>query len=332
MMNRSSGMLGLPEDVLYNIFRFLDPVSLSSVCMTNSVLNRFVSENKWRIIDDSPDELKLVKVFPCTQETYKSWRYIIDLTGSVYHCYKQGKEIQEDILLAFADNSDINWTLICNGQKLSEDCLRVLHTKIPLTPLLTQQWLPINLLEEMITLYADEWNNAHWYYTFAHQKIDYPFIQKHIANVDWHAISQNKHAITVDLIVNHWQDLIWPEITKHGLIEELIEARLRYGELDLFSWINVAMHSKLSSNFIQKHFLSLPMEYLVRCQDLEEDMIQYIVHADNNYDNDVIWNTIAEFQRLSFQFISEHKNKLSLTLLIRNSKVKRFDLARCVDA
>lgn len=321
-------MINLPQDVLENILRFLDPISLSQMCQVHPMLNEIIQSNKWRIIDNSPEDLKLIKAFPATKETFNTWRYLLDLTACLSHHYENDEIISEDVLLEFIDNQDMNWALVCSHQKLSEETLRSLHPMIPLTSLLTTQELSIDLLDTIILDHQSHWNDAYWYYIFAHQKIDYSFITKYMAHVDWHAVSQNKHAITMELIANHVNNLVWPEITKHGLAEELVETRLLYGELDMFSWINIAMHSKLSTSFIQKHLLNLPVIYLVRCQDLEQDLIQYIVHADNNYDDDLMWNTIAEFQRLSFEFIYEHKNKLSLTFLIRNVKIKRFDLAR----
>lgn len=313
-------MINLPHDVLETIFSSLDPISLSNMCIVHPVFNQFILANKWRIVDNFGE---LVKVFPRTQATYKAWRYIVDLT----HCILPQKKVDEDVLIEFKDNPDINWRLVCANQKLSEDTLRILYPVIPLASLLTQQVLPLDLLEKVINENTP-WDDVYWYHIFAHQKIDYLFIQKYMSYVNWHAVSQNKYAISFHLIANHSNNVIWPEITKHGLNQDLIEAQLEYSNLDRFSWINVAMHSQLSTSFIQKHFLNLPVSYLVRCQDLEEDMIRYIVHADNNYDDFLVWDTIAEFQKLSFEFICEYKNKLSLTLLIRNMKVRRVDLER----
>lgn len=128
-------MIGnLPGDVLETNFGFLDPISLSNLCVAHSQFNQYIQTNKWRIIDKFPGDLQLVKVFPRTQATYNAWRYIIDLTG----CLLSKKIVDEDILLEFKESPDMKWKLVCANQKLSENALRGLYYKIPLTCLLTQ--------------------------------------------------------------------------------------------------------------------------------------------------------------------------------------------------
>jgi hypothetical protein len=309
----------LSADLWVEILKFTDVGTLGCFARVCTCFSEMIREYKWDVIDKIEERQGPTCLIPNTKETYENYRYVIDWAMLVY---KQKKHIPEKVIEELCDELDMG--LVSIFQRFSEDLLRKIHDKIPFTTMLLHQKVPIDLLEELIEQNRDGIDRIQWNHICRYQPLTMDFIIRNEANIDWFILSENKNALTCDLIDTFSDRLLWPELTKHGLNEKLIEMRLqRGGGLDYFSWVNVASVSCLSVSFIRKHHKSMPLSTLFHSQKLDETMIEYLVSTVSDHEMDEIWRKIASHQHLSEAFIKRYKDKLQVHLLVRNSKVKR---------
>jgi hypothetical protein len=252
---------------------------------------------------------------PKNKDTYIEYLYCIDWTTFVVNEII----IPEDVIIQL--NEFIDFVVITTKQKFSENLIRKFYNRIPMNNLLTYQQVPMDILTPIIDSKIPEFFE-NWYLVWRYQKIDIDFIKRFYQYVDWHAISQNKDALSIDLINEFYNNLIWHEITMHGINEAIVEHYIH--KMNSFAWTNVACFSKLSNNFILKYENNLDTILIFTSQQISEELIEYFLEKlSNNNMIEHIWSKISLNQKLSFEFIKKYKDKLNLLYLIRNPYIKR---------
>jgi hypothetical protein len=208
-------------------------------------------------------------------------------------------------------------------QKLSEEILRKYYNKMSVNDIINNQTLPYDVLKHLIS--SNDFDANQWYILCKGQRFDVPLVEQYIQKVDWHALSQNKHAMTREFMERYSDKLYWIEVSNLGICEDLI---LRYFDKlnNRITWNNITFASKLSNGFI-KQFMHLFVEYdcimaLLSCQTVDEDILEKIlVQAQNEQSS--IWKKIASYQNISKQFLVKYKEQLPIRLLKKNTKVPR---------
>lgn len=291
---------------------------MSSLLCTNKFFNNMIEPNKWDIIDNM---IKRGIFIPMNKSTYFQYIYCIDWTTFVYNDIN----IPEDVIIEL--HNFIDFPVITTKQKFSENLIRKFYDKIPMTNLLMFQKVPIDILTPLVEsqICNQFQNNTYWYYIWKMQNITVDFINKFKTHVDWHAISSNKDALSIDLINAFHNELIWPEVTLHGIHESIIEHFIY--KMEPFSWKNVAYFSQLSENFIRKYEDKLDTLALFSSQQMSEQLIEHLLtKVTNEFDIYEVWSKIALNQNLSIEFIKKYEDKLNLNYMIRNPRVKRKNL------
>jgi hypothetical protein len=268
----------------------------------------------WDYIDALPSQ----KLFPIPRNkaTLDKFFYIIDWTSIV--CNNQ--EIPEQVLTELVD--DVDLVAISSKQKLSHEFIRKHFDKLPAHHLIHNQSVTADILEKIISTDA---RVIATYALWEKHFIDYNFVKKYVNYVNWMALSSNKNALNANVIDEFHEQLFWPEMSKHGLAEWIIQKYIH--KIDKFSWSNIAFFSHLSPQFIIQHIDDLNLLTILHSQELEpEFIIQLVQYGLEEYDEVDLWNKVSANQRLNRAFIEKHKSKLSLRLLIRNPRIKRKDL------
>jgi hypothetical protein len=236
-------------------------------------------------------------------------------------------EIPDEVILNL--HEVIDFPIITTTKKLNEELIRKFFNKIPLINLLSNQSVPLDILDPLISsnLASGRFDNTYWYYVWKFQKINVDFIYKYINYADWNAISSNKKALTLEIINAFHNDLIWHEMTSHGLHELIIRHFIH--KLNSISWANISWFSTLSCEFIFEYKDKLNILAIFSSQKLSEELICILLKNINDeitlYD---VWNKISSTQELSRKFIEENKDNLNIKSLIRNRLIKRKDLKK----
>lgn len=321
-----------PTEIVYSILPWVDLKTYSSIISLNKQhYNTFFSKNdpslKWDIIDLIN---KRGSPVPLTLDTYFNYRFAIDWITIIYNkiripehvielFMKNGsntKQDQENI----KDTFDIK--IILGSQKLSHDFLRKYHELCGWENLIVNQNLPEDLLIKIVS--ENHLSPTQWYNLWITQKYSIHFIDTYFDFAVWHAISSNKDVITTDVLNKYYDHLIWPQLTVHGINQEIIEAFIQ--KLDMISWTNIACFSKLSCDFIIKYRSHLNLQIIFRSQQVNSDTIIYLINLLDDFDKEESWINIALYQSLDFNFINKFKNELSSKYLIRNPRIKRKDI------
>jgi hypothetical protein len=301
----------LPNETILRILGHTDLRTLSTLMCCNKKLYTLFNHNnfKWEVIDNLKN---LENHVPRTRQTYEEYRYCVDFKTLLYNKVK----IPEKVIETFEDL--IDFSMLSAYQTLSETLVRKYHQRIDFLKLICHQKLPNDMLAEYLTLDMDP---SRWYQICKHQKLDTISIEKYYDKINWHALSQNKEALTLEIILKYSEKLIWQEVTNLGLSEEVISMFLH--KMDMFAWSNISYTSCLSSGFIRKYKDKLNIMALLTCQSLGEDVIEELIEysGDTQY-----WLKVCTSQPISMQFIIKHIEKLSLHLLIRNAKIKKSHL------
>jgi len=303
----------LPNEVLFQVLKYSNLRDLSSFIQINRHINQVIERHKWDIIDDMYDRGIFI---PKTLETYKEYIYCIDWGLYVINDI----QIPEDVIVTL--NQHIDFSLITTKQKLSPRLLKIYYMRIPLYNLLEYQKVPVELLHTLVNMYT--LSMEQWRTLWKNQPVDLYFMQAYEDKIDWHAISENKDALSINTLQHYGERFIWPEITKLGLHESIIEIFMH--KMNLFTWINVSYYSKLSKGFIIKYYQNLNTLALFNSQEMDEELIIFLLDNSDPSEHYQYWNKVASNQRIGRHFIITHKHHLLLQLLIRNKKIKRADL------
>lgn len=304
----------IPKEIWLNVFKHIDLKTMSSLLITDTYFNKTIESIKWDIIDSMKEKGCPI---PKNEKTYFEYMYCID--WMTYVC--NNIEIPEDIILKLHDY--IDFPVITTKQKFSETLIRKFYNKIPMINLLMFQKVPLDILCPLIdSKIPSFFEDRYWYYIWTNQRITVDFINKYKEYVDWNAISNNKDALSFDIINEFHNQLIWSSVTSHGIHESIIEHFIY--KMDSISWRNVEFFSQLSENFIKKYEEKLDIVSLFTAQQMSENLITYFLEKTKDettlYD---IWSKISLNQCLSFEFINKYKDKLNLVFMIRNPRIKR---------
>ena len=124
------------------------------------------------------------------------------------------------------------------------------------------------------------------------------FIEKHIDEVDWLAISCFQK-LSEQFIEKYADKVFWRRISQYQkLSESCIE---RYA--DKVDWEWISHYQKLSESFIERHAVEVAWDYISCYQKLSEDFIE-------KYAGKVDWYCISCDQKLSEPFIERHADKV----------------------
>ena len=276
---------------------------------------------------------------PLNKETYLNYRYIIDFTYLIYHKHK----LPNTVICNLAQY--IDFPLLSSNQRLDESIIRKFLHLIPIHNLIYNQVIPYDLLVVLLDTYSHNFDTAIWHTICKKQKLSAELIHKYIQHIDWHALSENKDALTYSIIHEFHDKLSWMQMTNLGLSEEILLQFLDKLNYQLL-WGNISFTSKLSDCFIKKYINRLNVMALITCQDLSEETILYIIdensknqnysnqnsqlssnHNYQNIDTMDLWHKIANCQALSAEFIQKYKDFLPTKFLIQNKKIKRQYLA-----
>ena len=301
----------LPNELWNKIFTNLSLRDLSSMLYVNKYYNNLFKKNKWVLLDYME---KIGYFIPKNIETYNEYRYCIDWTK----CIMEEKVFEEDTLIKLHDV--IDYSLISTKQKFSDNFIRRYYLEIPTINLVVHQIVPIDILWNMID--KTDFSPTYWYNIWKKQTVNLEFIDKYVEYVDWNVLSANKESLKFDVIMKYHDKLLWPEITKHGITEDIINMFI--DKLFSFSWYNISYYSKLSCQFIRNHLDKLHIISLLNCQELGEDLIYEIINRTDDEDDKIsLWYKIASHQKIGKQFIQYNLDKLPLQLLIRNENIKK---------
>lgn len=311
----------LPNEILFMIFKYINIKTFSSIILLNKNHFYILNNLKWDIIDIM---LKPESPIPLNMETYTNYKYSIDWITIIFN--KQ--IIPESVVEIFMKHENENLfykfdvKLLVKYQKFSKEFILKYYKYFQFDDLIMYQNVPEELLENIISQYL--LTPVDWYNILINQKYSLQFIDKHIDDIVWYALSCNKDIVTTDVLLKYYDFLIWPELTKHGINEDILQVFLH--KLDPISWSNVAFFSKLSDSFILQHTDHLNLQIIFRSQLLQSDTIIKLVQSQDASEQIESWCNIALHQSLDYNFIYQHKHNLQLTYLIRNPRIKRKDL------
>lgn len=304
-------IINLPNEILIEVFKYLNVLSLSKLYRSNKELyNKIKFINKWKIIDDmfNADYLKLV---PKTKETFNNYSFCIDWKELIVQ-----KCIIPEEVIEWIEKPDI--AIISIYQKFSENLLKKVHDKISFSILLSHQILPVDILYDIIERYT--LSSTDWYYISLKQKIDLEFIEKYYDKIQWNPLSQNINIINCKVIDKYHDKLVWQELTKHGINEYILIKYTSY--FDFICWSNISQYSILSNDFIKMFLLFLDLDIIFRFQKISDALLNTIVEnfTKNEYH---YFESIGLNQCLSRDFVIKYKDFLPVKILIRNKNISR---------
>lgn len=134
---------------------------------------------------------------------------------------------------------------------------------------------------------------------FKYQKLSYPFIRKYyqFGNLSDILINQNVDENFID------------EICKHNLKSYI-------------NWDTVCMHLKLTQPFIEKHIYKLNFNYVLKYLKLSVTFLEK--HVRRITTKLKVWDTLAKYQKLSYEFFMKHSLKPNYVLLVLYQKHLKF--------
>lgn len=313
----------IPNEVVIHILKMNDIRSLSVMCCVSSGFNKVISEHKWDILDyiykRDPNECHV----PANKETYKAYRYIIDLTKktkSGNHRWKLSNCLLYELLNEKKERtSNDNLTYLLTNYCLSEEFLSSSWDQFDIQFLIQHQQLPLNVTLKIIDKFIN--TPTYWILICRYQYLPLFLIDEYHEYIQWYSLSENKQTLTEDVIRKYKDKLVWPEVTKHGLVEELI---LEFTEIDTMSWRNISCYSVLSDNFIMTFIDKLDIPSLIVYQQLKDETIEMLIAVCD--EKEWVWQKISDYQCLSYDFIMRNKKHLVLQKLISNKRISRRDL------
>ena len=319
-----------PIEIIHSILQWIDLRTYSEIILLDKLHhNTFFSNNhsiKWETIDIIK---KRGSPVPLTLDTYINYKFAIDWITIIYNKINIPENILELFMKGsllttnFLDDKDkFDIKIILKSQKLSHDFLRKYHHLCEWENLIVNQNLPEDLLIKIVS--ENELSPTQWYNLWTTQKYSIDFIDSYLNYIVWHAVSSNKNVITPEILTKYYDQLVWPQLTTHGLNQDIIEIFIH--KLDLISWTNIACFSKLTPEFIIKYHRYLNLQIIFRSQELNTNTIIYLIRLLDDFDKEESWINIALYQTLDYNFIYNFKNNLSYKYLIRNPRIKRKDI------
>jgi hypothetical protein len=312
-----------PLEILINVLKFTDVLTVSKLCCVNKHFNNTISSNLWMIIDELNKQTDTILI-PKTIYTYNKYRYLIDWNNIIMYNQSHNKNIPEDVIVWIPDIHDLQ--NIITYQTLSEETIRAVYQKTEWSTLLLKQTVPLDIIYNIIAWQSDQstiWflSTNDWFNIWSYQKVDCEFVSRFLDKVEWYALSSNKEVVSFDFISKFGDQIIWQEFTKHGIHENILEFYVN--KFDFICWNNISRYTELSDRFIRLYLKYLDIGTLIRYQSLSNDLLNEIVDNFNDFDKDFYMQNIGTYQKISRTFIERYKSYLPLRVLIRNKLVPR---------
>jgi len=94
---------------------------------------------------------------------------------------------------------------------------------------------------------------------------------------------------------------------------------------NILNWTILCRTQKLDINFVKDNVDILPINMLLKFQNLNSDFLRFLI---KNYNQDINWNLIVKHQSLDFLFIKDYISYLNIRMLIDyqnlNNSIKKF--------
>lgn len=316
----------IPYELILYILKQSDVNTISVMCCVNRYFKEIITRNKWEIIDyiliRKPDEMFKI---PLNSETYKSYRYISNFLVRNWN-EENRSQLSTSLLNTLVEENNINIQYLITNFKFEDDFLSCNWNKLDILLLLRYQKFPLCVMFDIVDKRnSNVSENLFWELFCRHQSLPLYFIDRYQNYINWVALSENKSSLTTNVMNKYKGKLIWQEVSKHGLVEELVYKFLTY--FDIFSWINVSCYSKLSDEFIRKYVDKLHIPSMLVYQTLKPDTIEMLIEKDCVNPKIGLWEKVSEYQSLSYDFIMKNKEHLKLDFMISNTNISRRELS-----
>lgn len=329
----------LPCEIMLYILKQTDVRTVSVMCCVNTYFYKLMKANKWSIIDSIFVKNNNEKyIIPANGKTYKAYRYVIDFHLPHVVTRPQRKRLNKSVLETLMKENGINMEYIVINFVLAEDFLSIHWEKMSTYNILMYQNLPLNVILSIANKYYENHREHldYWEAICRCQTLPLYVIDQYLSCINWFVLSGNKKTLTIDVLKKYSDKVMWAEVTKLGVVEELInefvESMTRYTSTALCSicWMNISCYSQLSDEFIRKYINKLNIKFLLVYQNLKPDTIEELIgfatHPMSGIESEQMWDKVSEYQCLSYSFIRKHKGHLKLHKLISNRKISRRDL------
>lgn len=303
----------IPVELWFGILKYTNIKTIGKIACVNKRINDVIYSNLWGLIDQIFDNKSTEFLIPKYELTYNRYIYIIDWSDIIMNCKNMNTKIPESTIMWIKDNRDLG--IIALYQDLSEDLIRLMYKKIPISTLLSKQKVPIDIICNIINEY--ELSISDWYNIWLSQDINYKFVLDNIDNIQWFPVSTNKTVVSFEFINRFGDNIIWQEFTKHSIHENILERYI--SKFDFICWDNICTFTQLSDEFIERHFNYFNKFTLIRFQELSEEIVNRIL---SSYNEDYIIS-ILSYQKVSKEFIINNINFVSRKSLIKNKHIPR---------
>ena len=208
------------------------------------------------------------------------------------------KIINDEFDTNYSDNNQIEWEKLLSEREISENIIDSCAEYIPWDTLLKYQ----KLSEELIERHLDK---IDWFVAFEYQYFSEEFIERHLDKAKWCKICQYQK-LSENFIEKHSDKIDWFEVSySQKLSEDFI-----FNNLNKLEIRGILRYQHLSETALQKivdgnllKIYSSDMQLLCKYNQLSEDFI-------NRNRKKVVWFTISDYQKLSDNFIKNHKDVL----------------------
>lgn len=178
------------------------------MCCVSWYFKCIITQHKWEIIDEIPNNTNKLLV-SATGETYKAYRYIIDLYRV---CTSSSRPLLNTSTLKAIDEENIfDLNILGKCCVFSDEFILSNWERFDTRMLLSHQVLPLKVLNVLIEKYS---GTPSIWMSYAelmcrHQQLPLFLIDKYQDIINWNALSQNKQALTINLMRKYRHKLAW---------------------------------------------------------------------------------------------------------------------------
>ena len=189
----------------------------------------------------------------------------------------------------------LNWKLLSQNQKMSEDFCLEFYDKIDWMTILNRGFISENFLR-------NHSNVIKWDYVSRSQmNLSIDFVREFQDKIEWRGFSFNHYNLPMSFLEEFKNKIDWTNLlyrTKN-LDEEFVRKHLTDLNKTYSFWRDVASHIQLSEKFLIEYTEKLDWRNISQYQTLSEEFI-------HNYKDKVYWDYIIQRQILTEKFIEEH--------------------------
>jgi hypothetical protein len=204
--------------------------------------------------------------------------------------------------------NDKSWNYISRYQNLKEDFIEKHKERVNWNYISCYQ----SLSEEFISKFE---NKVCWYYISANQNLSESFIKKYLYKKLSLETVIRFQTLSEDFIEQHCvRD--WRSVCKN----QKISCNFIERHISKIDFKTISRYQKLNDDFISKHKTKLNWEYMLRYNFVSEKCIRL-----KKIRSSKLWDIISEYQPISFEFVIENINNISLYKLKMNKKINIKD-------